>query len=626
MGERRPMFRFRLPWMHSSAPAPPTPVATQNPPRNETPSTTQPQTSTELDVKPMMPAQRPFRLQRTPVAQPPPPTEPTVKSQSLSGPITITSAPTIPPQAPPLWSPKITAAPETKSESQNSYQPTSPSRTESQKYSQLPSPSSSSPQFSATSQLPSPSFTTPQFSATSQLSSPQSTANSRPPSPLHIPSQEQDTSQLPSPKSAPQPSSPISAPQPSSPWHTSTQARAASQLPLIDQPQFEKSTQAGTSYQPQSPPQLNFQSSGQKSPVTSSPSLTTTNVQPTARTETRLPSPSKTLAGIESPQPSASSSKPLSSVSAKPYVHVSKPQSLEDQTKKGTTSSVTLKSSGPLSANTTPPRIAKEMPPQKMRLDDTLMPHEEPKQKTMAVHSSGSLTHKKEKPKVAFQAEQMQLTDQDMVWGKEEATTSKHCILDVKETKSMKPTDNKSTASESRNNLKSSNGDRVSFQKEIRSDISKLVDKMAAADPENFKDEKVSVVALVGKNEGASMQLGCGSVKNGEETKVANKTEPVEGTETNAGKTSAKRRWLDNEVNEEDQMTKAVINNNIQDINNSILMNSFFTERNPGVHLAFYYDATEPIKSYDKKGSRGACKGKSNLPLPRTSLPPEGDP
>lgn len=557
------MFRFRLPWMQSSAPAPP-PVATPNPPRNETPSiTSQPQTSTEPDVKPVMPAQRPFRLQRIPLAQPPPPTEPTVISQSLSGPVTITSAPTIPPQAPPLWSPKISAAP------------------------QLPSPSLSSPQFSATSQLPSPSFTTSQFSATSQLPSPQSSDNSRPPSPWQTPSQEQDTSQLPSPKSAPQPSSPKSAPLPSSPWRTSTQSRDASQPSLIDHPQFEKLSEAGTFYQPQSPPLSNFQSSSQKSPITSSPSLT-------AKKE---PAPSVTV------KSSMKATVQNTGSAAKPP-----------------------ESSGPLAANTTQSGIAKEMPPHELRSDDTLMALEEPKQKTMAGHSSGSLTHKKEKAKVAFQEEHMQLTDQDIVWGKEEATTSKHCRMDVKQTKSMKPTENKSTVSESRKKLKLSNGDRVSFQKEIRSDISKLVNKMAAADPENFKDEKVSVVALVGKNKGASMQLGFGSVRREEETKMADKTKPVEGTETDAGTTSAKHGWLEDEVNIEDQMTRAVINNNVQDINNSILMNSFFTESNPGVHLALYYDATDPIKSYDKQGSPGACKGKSTLPLPRTSLPSEGDP
>ncbi|KAL8087781.1 hypothetical protein AgCh_037796 [Apium graveolens] len=569
MGEQRPMFRFRLPWMQSSAPAPPTPVAAQDPPRNETPSvTSQPQPSTEPDVKAIMPAQRPFRLQRVPLAQPTPPTEPTVKSRSLSGPDTITSASTIPPQAPPLWSPKISAAP------------------------QLPSPSFSSPQFSATSQLPSPSFATPQFSsATSQLPSPQSSDNSRPPSPWQTPSRD---SQLPSPKSAPQPSSPL---------RTSIQARDASQPSSIEHPQFKKLSEAGTFNQPQSPPLSNFQSSGQKSPITTSPSLTATDTQPTSRTETRVPSPSKNLTGIESPQPSASSSKPLSSASVKPDAPVSKPQSLEDQTKKGPKPIVTLKSSmketvqntgsaahspkssGPLAANTTHYGIAKEMPAHKMRSEDTLMTHEEPEQKTMAGNSSGSSTHKKEKPKVAFQAEQMQLIDQDILWGKEE-TSSKHCSLDVKPTKNMKPTDNKSTLIESRKKLKSSNGDRGSFQNEIRSDIFKLNNKMVAADPENFKDEKVSMVALVGKNKGASMQLGFGSARREQETKIADKTEPVEGTETNAGKTSAKHRWLGDEVNKKDQMTKTVINNNVQDINNSILMNSFFTERNPGVHLA----------------------------------------
>ncbi|WOH05933.1 hypothetical protein DCAR_0625356 [Daucus carota subsp. sativus] len=478
MAEQRPMFRFRLPWMIASAP--PTAGATPSPPHNEAPSTTEP------NVKPMEPAQRPFRLQSVAPAQPSP-------------------------QAPP----KISAAPETKTQSQYSYQPTWPSKMHTQIDSQLPSPALSSPQYSATSQLPSPSFTTPLFSSASQLPSPQSSTAT---------SQEQDNSQLPSPKSAPRPSSPISSPQHSPPMSS-------------PQPSSPISSPEPSSTQVREPSQT---------------SLTSTNVQPTASSETRLPN-----------------------------VHISKPQLPEDLSNKEITPSVTSKSSmeataqqtsnaakppessGPLAANAGPPGIVKEMPPHKIRSDETLMAHEEPKQKTM-----------------------------------NEATTSKHGNLVGKQTKSMKPTNNKGAS------MQLSSGDRASFQEEIRSDISKLVDKMATANPENFKDEKGSLVTLVGKNKGASMKLGFDLVRRGKELKI------------------------DDGNSKEDQMTEAVINNNVQDINNSILMNSFIAERSPGVHLALHYDATELITSYDKEGSPEARKGTSTLPLPKSpmSLPPEGDP
>lgn len=583
---------------------------TQSPPRAESPlSTFQPQTNIEPNVNPTTPVQRPFRLPGIAPAQPPPPIQPTVQSQRQSEPISRTSGPTFPPQAPSLWSPKISAAIdplsrpeaslETKSQSQNSSKPASPSETHSKASFQVPSPSSTLAQSSATSQPPS------QLSATPQ-----------PPSPWRIRSQERDTTGLLSSKSSPQPSSP---------WRESSKARDGSQPSSPDRHQFQKSSQAENIQQPRSPSQLDFQPPKKDSPDTSSPSLTATNVQQTERTVTRPPSPSIMSTHTKSPQPSASSDKPLSPVYVKPIVAVSKPQSLEDQSKTIFTPSVTFKTPTKTTAQPTdnvakPPKRDIEMVP-----NTSLVAQEELKKRRMAVHftdTSELASHDKEKLKIASQAEHSQLKNQHLVYGKE-AKIPKASSLDKKEskTKTSQKTD-KTIVSESRKKLVIQNEDRVSFQEELRNNISMFANKMAIAHTENSKNEQLaSVIALAGKNEGAVMKLGSdsakgeGSFKNHE----ANKTEPVEGPKENERNGSAKRR-ISNKTDQENQVQKTFINNNVQDINNSILMNSSITERNPGVHLALCYDPTDPIMSYDRKGSSEARKGKSRLPLPKSYI------
>ncbi|KAL8145028.1 hypothetical protein AgCh_003303 [Apium graveolens] len=527
---------------------------TQSPPRAESPlSTFQPQTNIEPNVNPTTPVQRPFRFSGIAPAQTPPPIQPTVQNQRQSESITVTSGLTFPPQAPPLWSPKKSAAidplsrPEaslgTKSQSQKSSQPTSPSETRSKATSQLPSPSSTLAQSSATSQLP------------FQLSAaPQS------PSPWRIRSQERDTTELPSSKSSPQPSSS---------WHESSKARDGSQSSSPDHNQVQKSSQLKTIQQPQSPSQLDFQPPKKDSPVTSSPSLTATNAQQTERTVTRLPSPLIMSTQTKSPQPSASYDKPLSPVSVKPSVAVSQSQPLEDQSE--------------------PKFIPREEP------NTSFVAQEEPKQRTMAVHfteTSELASPNKEKLKIASQAEHNQLKNQHLVYGNE-TKVPKASSLDQKkyETKSSQHTDNKSIVSKSRKNLVIQNEDRVSFQEELRNNISTFASKLAIAHTENSKNEELaSVIALAGKNKGAVMKLASESAKGEGSFKKheANETEPVEGPKENETNESAKRRSSNNKTDQGNHMQKTFVNNNVQDINNSILMNSSITERNPGVHLAIY--------------------------------------
>ncbi|KAL1817864.1 hypothetical protein ACET3Z_020438 [Daucus carota] len=746
MGEQRPMFRFRLPWM-MSAPAPP-PVVTPSPPRAEAPSTTsQPQTRVEPNVNPTTPARRPFRLSGMAPAPPPPPPpiQPIVESQSRSEPITITSTPQTLPQASPIWSPKVSARqdprpsaevpPETKSQSENSFQAASPpppspqlsvvSRPPSPRQlpSQLPSPKSS-PQPSspgpissksedasrpsspvhAQSQQPhaplqfqssgrkSPATSSPSLTATNvqqtkgtatksppRAESPVSStfqpqtniepninpttpvrrpfrlpgiAPAQPPpsiqptvqresqtEPLAVPSGPTFPPQAPplwSPKtSAVVDSDPV--PQPEVSVETKFQSQDASKPALPSETHSQTTSQhpspssSPTSAQPGATPQLPSQLSAtpqppstwrilskerdmsqlpssqlnslppeKTSPITSSPSLTATDTQQTGRT-TMLPSPPMMSTHLKSPQPSAISDKPLSPVSVKPHVAVSPPQSPEDQSKTKLTSTVTFKS---------PTKVAKSPKGDIEMVENTSLVAQEPKERPKTVHfpgASGLSPNSKEKLKVSSQTEQKQLKDQHMVSGKE-AKIPKATSFEEKQTYTMpsQQTDIKSTVSESRKKPVISNKDRIPFQNSLRNDISMFAQKMAMAHTENSKVEQLaSVVALVGKNKGASMKLGFESPKD----EGSFKTEPVEGTKEKERNKRAKRKRSPNENDQENQITRAFINNNVQDINNSILMNSFITERNPGVHVALIYDPTEPVLLYDGKGSSEARKG-----------------
>ncbi|XP_071728232.1 uncharacterized protein [Rutidosis leptorrhynchoides] len=95
------------------------------------------------------------------------------------------------------------------------------------------------------------------------------------------------------------------------------------------------------------------------------------------------------------------------------------------------------------------------------------------------------------------------------------------------------------------------------LQKETKENISKLINKISStSSPNQHTNEKhTSVITLDGDNKGASMHL----------------------TSDHAMKGDSK---VDN-----NQETKAIVNSNVQGINNSIMFDSSVTERDPGVHL-----------------------------------------
>ncbi|GMP81376.1 hypothetical protein CsSME_00036113 [Camellia sinensis var. sinensis] len=150
------------------------------------------------------------------------------------------------------------------------------------------------------------------------------------------------------------------------------------------------------------------------------------------------------------------------------------------------------------------------------------------------------------------------------------------------EPKTLQESDAKSEEiGESCNEPTISNGKRGPLLKEIRGDISKFVHKIATQHPKFPMEKKpVTVITLAGENRGASMQLGAESTeKEGAiHIHVGYMIKPYENTEV----TSDGEEGSEDSSTEEDQAEKAYINGNVQGINNSILLHSSITEKNPG--------------------------------------------
>lgn len=121
---------------------------------------------------------------------------------------------------------------------------------------------------------------------------------------------------------------------------------------------------------------------------------------------------------------------------------------------------------------------------------------------------------------------------------------------------------------------------RVPLHKEIKDDISKFIHKIATSSSKKSMDEKpASVITVAGDNTGASMHLGLDSIKRGYKL-------TTDGSAHDAAINGDRSSKRDSKAGE-NQETKAIVNSNIQGINNSMMFNSSVNERNPGVHLGF---------------------------------------
>lgn len=129
--------------------------------------------------------------------------------------------------------------------------------------------------------------------------------------------------------------------------------------------------------------------------------------------------------------------------------------------------------------------------------------------------------------------------------------------------------------------------------KEIREDASK-VDKLAATG-QQMLEKPASVVTLTGENRGATMLLEPAKQEETAHIRCSYKVDPDDSAEA----TTTDEEVSDREEVFKDEMStekRVSINSNVQSINNSILFNSYVTERNPGVAI-FSRNPSESIYS-----------------------------
>ncbi|KAL3514661.1 hypothetical protein ACH5RR_027378 [Cinchona calisaya] len=158
---------------------------------------------------------------------------------------------------------------------------------------------------------------------------------------------------------------------------------------------------------------------------------------------------------------------------------------------------------------------------------------------------------------------------------------------------------NKTMVVDTHRKLANSNGEHIPLHKEIRDDISKLINKMAVGDSKHSIDgRKVSVITLAGENSGASMhvssessrRVGAVHIHRGYEMNLDDSAEATtDGEESFKGNSN-------NPKTKDDQASEAYVNSNVQRTINSIIFNSSITVRNPGVHLIHSNFPTESKK------------------------------
>lgn len=228
---------------------------------------------------------------------------------------------------------------------------------------------------------------------------------------------------------------------------------------------------------------------------------------------------------------------------------------------------------------------------------------------------SGSEEQVIEKAEIPSKPEEIQT-------GKQEADDTKEML--AVPLPSAKPTNNKTSQPRKRSTIVGTHnksslpvGDHVPFHKDIRDDISTLVNKMAIGDSTStVQDRPVSVITLAGENRGASMQMGSGSSRKDGPIHIhrgykINPDESAEAASDAEGSSEEKKSGDGKAI--EDQPTEAYVNNNAQGINNSIVFDSSITERNPGVHMVVTHVPKEPIQSIEDKSAPQTRKSEFNM-------------
>ncbi|XP_052201475.1 uncharacterized protein LOC127807562 [Diospyros lotus] len=377
---------------------------------------------------------------------------------------------------------------------------------------------------------------------------------------------------------------------PARPSRATRQSRAASQAPSPSR--TAKQSQAATE-PPLSPSQVIPKLQAAPQPLPMSPLASKT--QPESHEASEAQSPSKTQEVHESPP--GSTNPPLPVSQEEPKLESLEPASQELQTKAEQVSTV-VEPKAPQSSDRNPEETVEKNEiihelGNKEKIDDVTR---EFRQRTAA---SGSSVPNKMHQNAAFDAEQKQL-EKEVIHTRTGPLTN--FSSNGKQTKTVIP------------NLK--DRERPPQNKEIRDDISEFVHKMVTEQPKDPMADKLVVMTLAGENRGASMQLGSKSadrdgtvyIHRGYKINQDVSTEATTDREVNF-----ERRESNYSKHEEDQMPEKYINNNVQSINNSIVLDGFITEGSPGVQIVRSCNHMEPLSPAKKTESIGTHRAEFNV-------------
>ncbi|CAL5205892.1 unnamed protein product [Lathyrus oleraceus] len=145
--------------------------------------------------------------------------------------------------------------------------------------------------------------------------------------------------------------------------------------------------------------------------------------------------------------------------------------------------------------------------------------------------------------------------------------------------------------------------EKAPIQKGIKDDITKFVHKISASvqPTQPMDDKKFSVITLTGDNRGATMHVGSESDKKDGSIHIHRdyKTESEESIEVSTDGEGNSNNEEDSM--EHDEVGKAYVNSNIQSINNSLMFHGSISERDPGVQVTLPQKPLEFVNHDDDK-------------------------
>ncbi|GLT40111.1 hypothetical protein SLA2020_142680 [Shorea laevis] len=567
MGDQRQFFRFRLPWLSSTASRTATePQAPRPNAQAQAQGAAQPTTNVSVQRPPFRPAGKAQ-------AQPPPP-----QAQA--------------PQA--RTEPQATALPRAAGETTAAWQPAAPARPTTRiRDAALP---------------PSPSRGVAESRATQPASPARGTTSTRAAAPTPSPIRGSTESRItPPPASTARRTQNRASSQSQSPSRAATQSRVASLPPSPSRTTSQSQQTAQTAHKPPSPSRLASQIAGQTSSQPSSPSRKATT-RALAMTEAvyKPPSPAKqlqvTTEDSPKPPPSASQEEPKLAAPPQPSVEARpKPKSKSEDRKKTATETAIQQ----------PSKVAVQSPQASVSVAETV-PISTVAVKTFAESSESN--KREEGKKVEGLIKEKELPSTKLEAGETrperlEVVTEKPWITSTTDEKKIDPVS--STHPEDRHKLSNHHQkhvpvdvEQVPLQQGIREDISKFVHKLTTEHPELPMDEEsVRIVTLAGDNRGAYMSLGSESRKRNESIHIHRGylTNPDDSPEaTTDGEIGYKGKQPKDSVTKGDSTSKAYVNSNTQSINNSIVFDSSVKERSPGVKLVFSHSLAEQTKRSTK--------------------------